>query len=71
MSSNNENIISSVNEKEVKQILDKQKFYNILNILLSLLSHVINITSVLLSFASTHNHCYELFTNNESTDFKQ
>jgi len=56
MSSNNQNIISSVNEKEVKQILDKQKFYNIVNILLSLLSHVINITSVILSFASTNNH---------------
>ena len=53
---NNQNLINTVNNTEIEQVLKNQKFYNIDNISLSMLSHFINIISVILSFISTNNN---------------
>ena len=58
MSTNNniQNIINTVNNTEIEQVLKNQKFYNIGNISLSMLSPCINIISVILSFISINNN---------------
>ena len=53
MNNNNQNLLNSVNNTEIEQVLKNQKMYNSLNILISMLSHCINIISVILSFIST------------------
>ena len=58
---NNQNLLatinsSDINSSEVNDILKNQKLYNIGNISLSMLSHFINIASVILSFISTNNN---------------
>ena len=44
---NNQNLLSLVNSSEVNDILKNQKLYNIGNISLSMLSHFINIASLI------------------------
>ena len=56
MDNNNQNLLNSVNNTEIEQVLKNQKFYNIGNISLSMLSHCINNTSVILSFISINNN---------------
>ena len=53
---NNQNLLTTINTSEVNDILKNQKLYNIANISLSMLSHFINIASVILSFISTNNN---------------
>ena len=53
---NNQNLLTTINSSEVIDILKNQKLYNIGNISLSMLSHFINIASVILSFISTNNN---------------
>ena len=53
---NNQNLINTVNNTEIEQVLKNQKFYNSGNISLSMLSHCINIISVILSFISINNN---------------
>ena len=56
MTTNNNNILNTINNTEVEQVLKNQKMYNIVNILISMLSHVINILSILFSVISTNNN---------------
>ena len=56
MSTNNNNLIGTIHTAEIEQVLKNQKFYNIVNISLSMLSHCINIISVILSFISINNN---------------
>ena len=51
----NQNLLTTVNGSEVNDIVKNQKLYNIGNISLSMLSHFINIASVILSFISVNN----------------
>ena len=53
---NNQNLLTTINSSEVNDILKNQKLYNFGNISLSMLSHFINIASVILSFISTNNN---------------
>ena len=53
---NNQSLINTVNNTEIEQVLKNQKIYNIDNISLSMLSHCINIISVILSFISINNN---------------
>ena len=53
---NNQNLLTTINTSEVNDILKNQKLYNVGNISLSMLSHFINIASVILSFISTNNN---------------
>ena len=53
---NNQNLLTTINCSEVNDILKNQKLYNIGNISLYMLSHFINIASVILSFISTNNN---------------
>ena len=53
---NNQNFLSLVISSEVNDILKNQNLYNIGNISFSMLSHFINIASVILSFISTNNN---------------
>ena len=59
---NNQNLLTTINTSEVNDILKSQKLYNIGNISLSMLSHFINIASVILSFISVNNgdHRYSI-----------
>ena len=54
--SNNHNLINTTNNTEIEQVLKNQKIYNIGNLSLSMLSHFINIASVILLFNSTNNN---------------
>ena len=56
INNNNQNLLTTINTSEVNGILKNQKLYNICNISLSMLSHFINIASVILSFISTNNN---------------
>ena len=58
MSTNNinQNLVNTISKTEIEQVLKNQKFYNIGNISLSMLSRFINIISLLLSFISTNNN---------------
>ena len=60
--SNNLNLLATINTSEVNDILKNQNLYNIGNIALSMLSHFINIASVILSFISVNNddHRYSI-----------
>ena len=49
---NNPNLLTTINTSEVNNKLKNQKIYNIGNISLSMLSHFINIASVILTFIS-------------------
>ena len=53
---NNQSLLNSINSSEVNDILKNQKLYNIVNISLCMLSHLINIMSVILSFVSINNN---------------
>ena len=53
---NNQNLLTTINSSEVNDILKNKKLYNIGNISLSMLSHFVNIASVILSFISTNNN---------------
>ena len=53
---NNQDLLTTINTSEVNDILKNQKLYNIGNISLSMISHFINIASVILSFISTNNN---------------
>ena len=53
---NNHNLINTVNNTEIEQVLKNQKYYNIVNISIYMLSHFLNIISVILSFISTNNN---------------
>ena len=60
INNNNQNLSttinsSDINSSEVNDILKNQKLYNIGDISLSMLSHFINIASVILSFISVNN----------------
>ena len=46
----NQNLLNSINASEVNDILKNQKLYNIVNISLCMLSHVINMLSIVFSF---------------------
>ena len=52
---NNQNFLTTINSSEVNDILKNQKLYNIGNISLSMLSHFINIASVILLFIYVNN----------------
>ena len=52
---NNQNLLTTINTSEVNDILKNQKLCNIGNIPLYMLSHFINIASVILSFISVNN----------------
>ena len=52
---NNQNLLTTINSSDVYDIMKNQKLYNIGNISLSMLSHFINIASVILSFISVNN----------------
>ena len=59
---NNQNLLATIKTSEVNDILKNQKLYNISNISLSMLSHFINIASVILSFIPVKNddHRYSI-----------
>ena len=50
-----QNLINTINNTEIEQVLKYQIFYNIVNISLSMLSHFINVVSVIFSFISVNN----------------
>ena len=53
---NNQSLLNSINTSEVNCILKNQKLYYTVNILISMLSHVINILSIIFSVISTNNN---------------
>ena len=54
MNNNNQNLLDSINNTEIEQVLKNQKMYNALNILISMLSHIINIISIICNVISTN-----------------
>ena len=54
MNNNNQNLLNSINNTEVEQVLKNQKMYITVNILISMLSHIINIISIICSVISTN-----------------